>query len=94
MTAAPANLSERIASKQERDVWRILVDVPDPEIPVLNVVELGIIRYVRVASGDRVTVGVSPTYTGCPAPFFDWTGATANSHTTAPPSCALRHARR
>ena len=67
MTAAPANFSERIGSKQERDVWRILTDVPDPEIPVLNVVELGIIRYVRATDGDRVAVGVSPTYTGCPA---------------------------
>lgn len=67
MTAAPANLSERVASKQERDVWRILADVPDPEIPVLNVVELGIIRYVRTTDDERVAVGVSPTYTGCPA---------------------------
>jgi ring-1,2-phenylacetyl-CoA epoxidase subunit PaaD len=55
------------AIKHEGDVWRILEDVPDPEIPVLNVVELGLIRYVRLAGDDRVTVGVSPTYTGCPA---------------------------
>lgn len=48
-------------------MWRILADVPDPEIPVLNVVELGIIRYVRTSDDGRVTVGVSPTYTGCPA---------------------------
>lgn len=67
MTAAPASISERVSSKQERDVWRILADVPDPEIPVLNVVELGIIRYVRSMDDDRVAVGVSPTYTGCPA---------------------------
>lgn len=67
MTAAPANSSEHVASKQVRDVWQILADVPDPEIPVLNVVDLGIIRYVRVTDEDRVTVGVSPTYTGCPA---------------------------
>lgn len=67
MTAAPANICERTASKQERDVWRILADVPDPEIPVLNVVELGLIRYVRATDEDRVAVGVSPTYTGCPA---------------------------
>jgi ring-1,2-phenylacetyl-CoA epoxidase subunit PaaD len=66
MIAAPANLSDRVASEQERNVWRILADVPDPEIPVLNVVELGIIRYVRASDG-QVTVGVSPTYTGCPS---------------------------
>lgn len=67
MTTAAANVAECLASRQEREVWRILADVPDPEIPVLNVVELGIIRYVRATGEDRVTVGVSPTYTGCPA---------------------------
>lgn len=66
MTSTSANLADRLASKGEREVWRILTEVPDPEIPVLNVVELGIIRHVRLADG-RVTVGVSPTYTGCPA---------------------------
>jgi ring-1,2-phenylacetyl-CoA epoxidase subunit PaaD len=54
-------------ARLERDVWRLLEDVPDPEIPVLNVVELGLIRYVRITDGGKVEVGVSPTYTGCPA---------------------------
>jgi len=67
MTAEPANVSERPGSAREREVWEILADVPDPEIPVLNVVDLGIIRYVRLTGADRVAVGVSPTYTGCPA---------------------------
>ena len=67
MTAAPANLADHRSARRERDVWAILSDVPDPEIPVLNVVELGIIRHVRIADDGRVTVGVSPTYTGCPA---------------------------
>lgn len=74
MSAAPATLSDRLRSKKdrlaapaEREIWRILADVPDPEIPVLNVVELGIIRHVRIAEDGQVTVGVSPTYTGCPA---------------------------
>jgi ring-1,2-phenylacetyl-CoA epoxidase subunit PaaD len=66
MTSASIKLADRLASKGEREVWRILTEVPDPEIPVLNVVELGIIRHVRVEDG-QVTVGVSPTYTGCPA---------------------------
>ena len=56
-----------IATRTEREVWRLLAEVPDPEIPVLNVVELGIIRYVRSEDERRVEVGVSPTYTGCPA---------------------------
>lgn len=60
---APANPE---AARVERELWRLLTEVPDPEIPVLNVVELGLIRYVRVAARG-VEVGVSPTYTGCPA---------------------------
>jgi ring-1,2-phenylacetyl-CoA epoxidase subunit PaaD len=50
----------------ERDIWRVLERVPDPEIPVLSVVDLGIIRHVRVEQG-AIRVGVSPTYSGCPA---------------------------
>ncbi len=44
----------------------ILAQVPDPEIPVLSVVDLGIVRDVRVADG-RIEVDVTPTYSGCPA---------------------------
>lgn len=47
-------------------VWETLESVKDPEVPVLSVVELGIVRDVRVA-GDAVTVVVTPTYSGCPA---------------------------
>ncbi|HEX8642793.1 MAG TPA: 1,2-phenylacetyl-CoA epoxidase subunit PaaD [Allosphingosinicella sp.] len=43
-------------------MWNVLRSVPDPEIPVLSVVDLGIVRSV---SPDRVTI--TPTYTGCPA---------------------------
>lgn len=46
--------------------WSLLDRVPDPEIPVISVRELGIIRAVRV-EGDRVEVEVTPTYSGCPA---------------------------
>jgi ring-1,2-phenylacetyl-CoA epoxidase subunit PaaD len=42
-----------------------LADVADPEIPVLSIVDLGIVRDVIV--GDVVTVALSPTYSGCPA---------------------------
>jgi ring-1,2-phenylacetyl-CoA epoxidase subunit PaaD len=50
----------------EREIWRVLERVPDPEIPALSVVDLGIIRHVRVEEGG-LRVGVSPTYSGCPA---------------------------
>ncbi|MEX0645796.1 MAG: iron-sulfur cluster assembly protein, partial [Parvularculaceae bacterium] len=48
------------------DVWRWLEDVPDPEIPVVSVVDLGIVRDVAW-KGDALVVTVTPTYSGCPA---------------------------
>ena len=47
-------------------VYALLDTVKDPEVPVLSVVELGIVRAVEV-EGDAVTVVVTPTYSGCPA---------------------------
>jgi ring-1,2-phenylacetyl-CoA epoxidase subunit PaaD len=46
--------------------WSVLEQVLDPEVPVLSVVELGIVRDVTVYGGT-VTVTVTPTYSGCPA---------------------------
>jgi ring-1,2-phenylacetyl-CoA epoxidase subunit PaaD len=51
----------------EQAVWSLLGTVMDPEIPVLSVVDLGIVRHVRLDGPASVQVGVSPTYTGCPA---------------------------
>jgi ring-1,2-phenylacetyl-CoA epoxidase subunit PaaD len=47
-------------------VWEILDEVMDPEVPVLSVVALGIVRDVRLEAGG-VTVVITPTYSGCPA---------------------------
>jgi ring-1,2-phenylacetyl-CoA epoxidase subunit PaaD len=47
-------------------VWAALAEVPDPEIPVLSVVDLGVVREVDV-EGDRVRVVFTPTMLGCPA---------------------------
>lgn len=47
-------------------VWQVLEQVKDPEIPVVSVVELGILREVHV-EGRRVHVTITPTFTGCPA---------------------------
>jgi len=52
---------------RERAVWHVLEDVMDPEIPVLSVVELGIVRYAHFTSDGRLHVGLTPTYSGCPA---------------------------
>lgn len=54
-------------SKDESAVWRMLEGVMDPEIPVLSVVELGIVRYVHHGLDNRLHVGLTPTYSGCPA---------------------------
>ena len=47
-------------------VWRWLEEVADPEIPVISVVDLGIVREVGW-SDDELVVTVTPTYSGCPA---------------------------
>ena len=47
-------------------VWAWLANVPDPEIPVISVIDLGIVRGVSF-NGDCLVVKVTPTYSGCPA---------------------------
>lgn len=54
------------ARLDEGRVWQVLQSVMDPEIPVLSVVDLGIVRYVR-NDGAKLHVGITPTYSGCPA---------------------------
>ncbi len=48
------------------EVWRWLGEVPDPEIPIISLTDLGIIRDVAW-DGDTLVVAVTPTYSGCPA---------------------------
>jgi ring-1,2-phenylacetyl-CoA epoxidase subunit PaaD len=47
-------------------VWAVLAEIPDPEIPTVSVVDLGVIRTVEVEDG-RVRVEFTPTFLGCPA---------------------------
>jgi ring-1,2-phenylacetyl-CoA epoxidase subunit PaaD len=47
-------------------VLELLVGIPDPEIPVINIVELGIVRDVTIKP-DGLQVKITPTYSGCPA---------------------------
>ncbi|MCF6271710.1 MAG: phenylacetate-CoA oxygenase subunit PaaJ [Rhodobacteraceae bacterium] len=49
----------------EAQIWAWLDEVPDPEIPVLSLVDLGVIRGVEI--GEEVVIKVTPTYSGCPA---------------------------
>ena len=51
----------------ESRAWEALGQVPDPEIPVLSVVVLGVVRHVRLAADGVLEVGLAPTYSGCPA---------------------------
>ncbi len=48
------------------DVWTCLSEVMDPEIPILSIVDLGIVRDVTLTD-DGVAVDLAPTYSGCPA---------------------------
>jgi ring-1,2-phenylacetyl-CoA epoxidase subunit PaaD len=54
-------------SARERRVWDLLEKVPDPEIPVLTIVDLGIVRDVEALEAGRIRVALTPTYSGCPA---------------------------
>ncbi len=50
----------------KQTIWSLLEDIKDPEIPVLSIVDLGIVRDVAV-NDEQLTITITPTYTGCPA---------------------------
>ena len=50
----------------EGEVWELLEEIPDPEIPVISLVDLGVIRSVDVSEG-HVHIEFTPTFLGCPA---------------------------
>lgn len=49
-----------------RELWTLLGEVNDPEVPVLSVVDLGIVRDIRIVN-DFPEIVITPTYSGCPA---------------------------
>jgi ring-1,2-phenylacetyl-CoA epoxidase subunit PaaD len=49
-----------------KQVWTLLEEVCDPEIPVLSILDLGIVRDIKL-NGDEIEVIITPTYSGCPA---------------------------
>lgn len=55
------------ATDKKQEIWEALRGVEDPEIPVLSVVDLGIVTEVEIAETGHVTVHMTPTFTGCPA---------------------------
>jgi ring-1,2-phenylacetyl-CoA epoxidase subunit PaaD len=56
-----------VTATRVRQIWQTLESVMDPEIPVVSVVDLGIVRRVRAGRDGRLRVGITPTYSGCPA---------------------------
>jgi ring-1,2-phenylacetyl-CoA epoxidase subunit PaaD len=56
-----------IAETRVAAAWRALGSVNDPELPALTLVDLGIVRFVELKPNGALEVGISPTYTGCPA---------------------------
>lgn len=60
---------ETVATPSLAALWQVLESVPDPEIPVVSVVELGIVRSLKWDAIDpsALVVSVTPTYSGCPA---------------------------
>lgn len=62
VTTAPAG-----RTPLEEELRRLAGSVPDPELPVLTLEELGVLRDLRMPAPGRVEVELTPTYTGCPA---------------------------
>ncbi len=62
-------MSSVMLSPQERvsSAWVALARVEDPEIPAINITDLGLIRFVKIKPNGKLEVGLSPTYVGCPA---------------------------
>ncbi|MEO5647138.1 MAG: 1,2-phenylacetyl-CoA epoxidase subunit PaaD [Chitinophagaceae bacterium] len=48
-------------------LWDLLSQIPDPEIPVLSVVDLGIVRDIIIHADHLIEIIITPTYSGCPA---------------------------
>src|SRR5262245_51809067 len=55
-----------VGTISESEAWSLLETVMDPEVPVLSVIDLGIVRHLHVNDGS-VDVTITPTYSGCPA---------------------------
>lgn len=55
-----------MVSAVNRSAWDVAAAVPDPELPMVTLADLGILRDVT-GDGDAVTVTITPTYSGCPA---------------------------
>lgn len=58
-----------VHGKMKKDIIQLLSQIPDPEIPVINIVELGIVRDAKIISEVEVEITITPTYSACPAMY-------------------------
>ena len=63
MNSSEQNIS---STSIEKSIWEILETVCDPEVPVLSILDLGIVRDIKL-NDEEVEVIITPTYSGCPA---------------------------
>lgn len=54
----------------EQEIWNCLSEIPDPDIPVVSITELGLVRKVEIDPKEKITVSLTPSYSGCPAMSF------------------------
>lgn len=52
---------------EEQKIWQLLGTVMDPEVPVLSIIDLGIVHDIKIDSSTKIKITITPTYTGCPA---------------------------
>lgn len=58
-----------ISKSSNSQILDLLQQIPDPEIPVINIVELGIVRDAKIIGDKEVEIIITPTYSACPAMF-------------------------
>ncbi|MDQ3481557.1 MAG: phenylacetate-CoA oxygenase subunit PaaJ [Actinomycetota bacterium] len=57
----------QLAPPKQREIWEVVASVLDPEIPVVTIEDLGILRDISLDEAGHVEVTITPTYSGCPA---------------------------
>src|SRR5258705_8363453 len=61
-----STIKSEIRNRKSEMVWELLNKIPDPEIPVITISDLGVLRDVTFEN-EKIVVTITPTYSGCPA---------------------------
>lgn len=59
-------MSNQVKMTTTKEIYNLLENVTDPEVPVLTIIDLGVVRDVKI-DGESIEVVITPTYSGCPA---------------------------